>query len=199
MENYSILIATSSHYSLCSYNMKSCKSSMFLTFSLKLEIIFNSSNKSWMHAESSYCIFFLYWKNEFDFSITHFKNSHLVFLWFMFSLKQPCVLLFLVHFIPKALWENGHRLSYYLFNLCISVHSKSWAWRRNVYFFPMGTSKKWKKVTARQCALSERATKYCICFSCTGQYMDTICHWNNVTHLYCTSSVELKALYGHSH
>lgn len=37
-------------------------------------------------------------------------------------------------------------------------------------------------------------------FSFIGQYMDSICHRNNVAHLYCTySSVELKALYGHSH
>lgn len=110
-------------------------------------------------------------------------------LYFLWS-NLASVLLFLVHFIPKARWESGHRLSYYPFDLCISVHSASWAWSRNVYFFPpCGTSREWKEVTARQYARSEGTTGDHICFSSIGQYMDSICHWNNVAHLYCPYSL----------
>lgn len=161
------------------------------------------SNKSRMHPESSWCLL-LHWKMNLTWAYRS-KNSHLAFIWFIFSLKQPCkcIALFL-HFIPKVLWESRHRISYYLFDLCISVHFANWAWSRTVYLFIylfcMGTSKEWKEVIAGQYALSEGTTRDCIFFSFIGQYMDSICHRNNVAHLYCTySSVELKALYGHSH
>lgn len=55
-------------------------------------------------------------------------------LYFLWS-NLASVVLFLVHFISKALWERGHSLSYYLCDLCISVHSTSWIWSRNVFCF----------------------------------------------------------------
>lgn len=138
-------------------------------------------------------------KNEFDFNITHSKNSHLAFMWFIFSLKQPCKCVALFSsFIQKALWESGHRFSNYLWFVYLSTPHK-WERKQKCLFFLMGTSKEWKEVTARQFAPSEGVTGNCICFSSVGQCIDRICQWNNVAHLYWMYSVELKPLYGCSH
>lgn len=69
------------------------------------------------------------------------------------------------------------------------------------FFLPLReTSKELKEVMVEQHAVSEAATGECIFlffFNSLGQYMNSICHWYNVAHLYCACSVELKALCGH--
>ena len=61
--------------------------------------------------------------------------------------------------------------------ICVSQYAPQVGHEAEMFiFFPVGTSKERKEVTARQCALSKRATRDCICFSSIGQCMDSICH-----------------------
>lgn len=144
-----MLISTLNHNRLYNCNMGSYKSNRLLILSLKLEIML----KFWVvqinseHLQRVVNVFFFVLKNEFDFNKTHSKNSHLAFIWFIFSLKQPCKCVALFSsFIQKALWERGHRLSYYLW-FVFPIHSISGTWNRNSYFSswePQKNEKRWQ-------------------------------------------------------
>lgn len=142
-------------------------------------------------------------KIEFDFNIKHSKNRYLAFIWFIFSLKPPCKCVSLFSsFYSKGImrkWAWTILLSIWFVYLS-TLHKLSM--KQKCLFPPSpsrGNSKELKEVIAGQYAVSEGATGNCIFFSSVRQYMDNICQRNNVAHLYCIcSSVELKALYGHS-
>lgn len=106
-------------------------------------------------------------RNDFDFNITHSKNSHLTFLWFIFSLKQPCKCVALFSsFLYQRYYEKVGMNSPIICLICVSPYTPQVGHKAELFvLFPMGTSKEWKEVIAGQYALSEGATRNCIFFS----------------------------------